>query len=251
MRRVVFCAALVGVLVPSSVGAQSLILTESEALARLSTNGPRVRAIRAGIEVAQVDVLMAGRWPNPRLTVDRESVAGTTEYLTQLAQPLSITGRRRYEEQAASALVSASSSRADDAVRRLRADLRLAFAELIAEQARERDLGTARDRLREVADVLARRETAGDVAGFDRLRAEREVLDAETDLVVASTERARAQAILAGFFDDVSDPTRLVAVGGSARAAAGGVARDRGNGPRRSRRLSARGGRGGVRRDCG
>ena len=214
MRKVVLCAALVGVLAPSSVGAQSLILTESEALARLSTNGPRVRAIRAGIEVAQVDVLMAGRWPNPRLTVDRESVAGTTEYLTQLAQPLSITGRRRYEEQAASALVSASSSRADDDVRRLRADLRLAFAELIAEQARERDLGAARDRLREVADVLARRETAGDVAGFDRLRAEREVLDAETDLVVASTERARAQAILAGFFDEVSDPTRLVAVGG-------------------------------------
>ncbi len=220
MHRVVLCAALVGVLAPSSVGAQSLILTESEALARLSTNGPRVRAIRAGIEVAQVDVLMAGRWPNPRLTVDRESVAGTTEYLTKLAQPLSITGRRRYEEQAASALVSATSSRADDAVRRLRADLRLAFAELIAEQARERDLGAARDRLREVADVLARRETAGDVAGFDRLRAEREVLDAETDLVLASTERARAQAILAGFFDDVSDPTRLVAVGGSPLRAA-------------------------------
>ena len=86
MRKVVLCAALVGVLAPSSVGAQSLILTESEALARLSTNGPRVRAIRAGIEVAQVDVLMAGRWPNPRLTVDRESVAGTTEYLTKLVR---------------------------------------------------------------------------------------------------------------------------------------------------------------------
>ena len=212
MRRVVLCVALAGVLVPSSVGAQSLTLTESEALARLSANGPRVRAIRAGIEVAQVDVLMAGRWPNPRLTVDRESVAGTSEYITTLAQPLPITGRRRFEVQAASAQVSASLSRADDDVRRLRADLRLAFAELVAAQARERALTAARDRLRELATVLARREIAGDAAGFDRLRAEREVLDLETDLVVTSTERARAQALLAGFFDDVSDPTRLVAV---------------------------------------
>jgi cobalt-zinc-cadmium efflux system outer membrane protein len=66
--------------------------------------------------------------------------------------------------------------------------------------------------LRELADILAKRENEGDAAGFDRLRAEREVLDLEADLVVATTERARAQATLAAFFDNVTDPSQIVAV---------------------------------------
>ena len=123
-----------------------------------------------------------------------------------VAQPLPITGRRAFEVQAASALVSASTSRADDEVRRLRADMRVAFAQLTAAQARERELADARDRLRSLANILARREMEGDAAGFDRLRAEREILDVETDLVIAATERARAQATLAGFFANGADP---------------------------------------------
>lgn len=207
------CAALAVALMPSSAGAQSLMLTESDALERLSTDSPRVRAIRAGIDVARVDILTAARWPNPRLTVDRESVASVTEYFTMVSQPLPITGRRGLDVQSASALVSASASRADDEMRRLRADLRLAFAELVAAQVRERQLTTARDRLRELTSVLGKRETAGDAAGFDRLRAEREVLDVETDLVVAATERARAQATLASFFTGSTDSSQIVAAG--------------------------------------
>ena len=219
MRRRVLCAALAALLVPFSAVAQTLMLTESDALARLSTGSPRVRAIRAGVEVARVDVLAAARWPNPRLTVDRESVAGVTEYITMVSQPLPITGRRGFDVQAASALAEASSSRADDETRRLRADLRLVFADLLAGQARERELTAARDRLRGLADVLMKREAAGDAAGFDRLRAEREVLDADTDLIVVATERARAQATLASFFGDVRDPSQLVAVGAPAPTA--------------------------------
>ena len=79
MRSVVLCAALAAVILPSNAGAQSLPLTEAEALARLSPASPRVRAIRASIDVARADVLAAGRWPNPRITFDREAVAGVTE----------------------------------------------------------------------------------------------------------------------------------------------------------------------------
>lgn len=215
MRRTMLCAVVALALVPSSAGAQWLMLNESDALARLSTNSPRVRAIRSGVDLARVDVLAATRWPNPRVSVVRESVAGVTEYLATVSQPLPITGRRGLEEQSASALVLASSSRADDDVRRLQKDLRFAFADLVAAQTRERELTTTVDRLRELTDVLVNREAAGDSAGFDRLRAERELLDVETDLVVASTDRVRAQAILASFFDNMSDPSRIVAVGRS------------------------------------
>jgi cobalt-zinc-cadmium efflux system outer membrane protein len=132
--------------------------------------------------------------------------------MATVAQPLPVTGRRGLDVQAASALVSASASRADEGVRRLRADLRLAFAELVAAQTREGELAAARDRLSDVATVLARREAEGAAAGFDRLRAEREVADLDADLAMASTDRARAQAVVASYLADPPDASRLVAV---------------------------------------
>lgn len=212
MRRVVIRATLAAWLLPWSAGAQTLSLTESDALSRLSQESPRVRAIRSSVEMARADVLAAQRWPNPRLTIDREAVAGVTEYLTTVAQPLPITGRRGLEVQAASTLADASSSRADDAIRRARADLRLAFAQLVAAQTRERELIRARDELRELADILGKREAAGDASGFDRLRAEREVLDLDADRAAAIADRVRAQAALAGFFAGSIDASQIVAV---------------------------------------
>jgi cobalt-zinc-cadmium efflux system outer membrane protein len=211
MRTAVFCAVVAALFWPARAGAQSLSLTEADALARLSTDSPRARALRAAVEIARADVWIAARWPNPRFTDDRESVAGVTENIVMVAQPLPITGRRGLDVQAASALVSASSNRTEDEVRRLRADLRLAFADLVAAQTRERELTAARDGLHELADVLTKREAAGDAAGFDRLRAEREVLDIDADRVVAATDRTRAQATLASFFADITDPSGLVA----------------------------------------
>jgi outer membrane protein, heavy metal efflux system len=213
MRTVVLCA-IVAMVVPSHARAQSVQLTEADALARLSPDSPRLRAIRAAVDVARADVLAAGRWPNPRLTFDRESVAGVTENMTMVAQPLPMTGRRGLEVQAASAMADASSNRSDDAMRRARADLRLAFAQLVAVQTREQVLATSRDRLRQLVTVLAKREAAGDAAGFDRLRAEREVLDIEADHAFAASERARAQAIVASFFAEAIDSSRVVAVPG-------------------------------------
>jgi outer membrane protein, heavy metal efflux system len=212
MRALVLCAVLAAVVLPSSAGAQSLSMTESEVLARLSPKSPRVRAIRAAVDVARADVLAAARWPNPRVTFDRESVAGVTEVMTMVAQPVPISGHRGLVVDAATALVEASSSRADDEMRRARADLRVSFAQLMTAQVRERELTTSRDRLRALADVLAKREAAGDAAGFDRLRAEREVFDVDADRAVAASERARAQATLASFFEAPADATRIVAV---------------------------------------
>jgi outer membrane protein, heavy metal efflux system len=215
MRSFIVRAAIAMAIMPAAAGAQSLTLTESEALARLSPDSPRIRAIRSTADLARADVLAAGRWPNPRLTIDRESVAGITEYLTMVSQALPITGRRDLAVQAATASASASASRADEDVRRLRADARLAFATLVAAQTRERELTAIRDRLRDLAQALARREAAGDAAGFDRLRAEREVLDTEADLTIAAADRARAQAMLASYMSGVQDPSQTAAMAGS------------------------------------
>jgi cobalt-zinc-cadmium efflux system outer membrane protein len=201
-------AALLTVSVPA---ASQTVLPEAEALARLSADSPRARAIRAGVDVARAEVSVAGRWPNPRLTVDRESVAGVSETLTTVLQPLPVTGRRELERSAATAVADANASRADDEVRRLRADLRLAYAELAAAQVRERELSRSRARLVDLVGILERREAAGDVAGFDRLRAAQEVFDVDADLMIAASDVVHAQARLAGFFARGTEATALVA----------------------------------------
>lgn len=216
MRGAVLCAVVGCFCWSAQAGAQSISLTEADVVARITADSIRVRAIRSPIEVAQADAVAAARLPNPRVSVERQAVAGVTEYYTSFSQVLPITGRRRFEMQAASALVAASTSQVDDEVRRLRADARLAFADLITAQRREHDLITARDHLRELSRVLARREQAGDAAGFDRLRADREVLDVESDLALASTDRAQAQVRLAGYLGDVPDPSQIVATSSAA-----------------------------------
>ena len=208
-------AALLCVSVPA---AGQTVLSEEDAIARLSMDSPRARAIRAAADVARADALAAGRWPNPRLALERESVAGVRETLLTVLQPLPVTGRRDLERASASSLADATSLRAGDEVRRARADLRRAYAALAAAQVRERELGRSRDQLVELARILERREAAGDAAGFDRLRAEREVIDVEADRMIAAADRAQAQARLAGFFAGGTDPATLAAaepVGGA------------------------------------
>ena len=199
MRTCLVCAAVAALFVPAGARAQSMVVTEAEALSQLGSGSARVEAARAAVDVARADILAAGRWPNPRLTLNREAAAGIAESMVMVSQALPVTGRRRLEIGAATARAEAASHRADDRIRRLRADLRLAFTDLWAAQQRERALAGARDRVDELVRILGAREAAGDSAGFDRLRAEREVLDLDTSRALTAAERARAQATLAGF----------------------------------------------------
>ena len=204
-------AALFFISAPAAAQSVQTVLSEADALARLTADSPRARAIRAPADVVRAEGLGAGRYPNPRLALDREAVAGVAETLTTVLQPLPVTGRRALERASATATADAASHRADDEVRRLRTDLRLAYAQLAAAQLRERELTRSRAQLVELARILDRREAAGDAAGFDRLRAEREVLDVDADVAIAAADRARAQARLAGFFALATDPSTLVA----------------------------------------
>ena len=210
MRTRTWCVAAVLACLPTLAAAQT-VLSEADALAKLNADSPRVREIRSGVDVTRAEALAAGRWPNPRFTFNRESVAGVTENMFMVAQPLPVTGRRGLEVDAASALVLASERRADEAVRQVRAALRQAYADLVDAQLRATEMAASRDRLRGLAEVLGRREAAGDAAGYDRLRAEREVIEIEADVTAARADRARAQAALAAFFAPATDPATLVA----------------------------------------
>jgi cobalt-zinc-cadmium efflux system outer membrane protein len=212
MRTFVMCAACAMAVVAVNAGAQTVKLTESEALAQPGSEAPRAVSARAAVDVARAEILSAARWPNPRVTVNREAVAGVAENMVMVAQPLPVTGRRGLEVSAATARVEATAARADDRIRRVRADLRLAFTDLWTAQEREREFSHNRDRLNELAGILGKREEAGEAAGFDRLRAEREVLDVDASRGIAAAERARAQAILASYLGAPRDPSAIEAV---------------------------------------
>jgi outer membrane protein, heavy metal efflux system len=168
-----------------------------------------MRALRAQVDIARADVVAAARLPNPRVTVSRESAAGIAEDYVTVAQPLPVTGRRGFEVRAAEAGVRAAEFRAGDLERRARAELRSAFAVLRQQQDREEELTVGLKDLQELADVLARREAEGDAAGFDRLRAEREVLELDADLMEARIAKANAQAVLASFLPPPVEPQQI------------------------------------------
>lgn len=203
---------LLAALTPASVAGQTLALTEADALARLEADSPRVRALRAPVDFARADELEAARWPNPTVTWNREAVAGVAEHMVMVAQPLPITGRRGFEIDAAAARVAATSARADDQERRLRADLRQAFAALWLAQTRERELARATEEIQALAEALARREAAGDAAGYDRLRAEHEAFELDAERALVAADVSRAQAALVALFGSPVDPSTVVAV---------------------------------------
>jgi outer membrane protein, heavy metal efflux system len=207
MRTRLWCVVAACVSMTAPAAAQT-VLTEADALARLSADSPRVRAIRAGVEVARADVLAAKRWPNPRMTFNRESVAGATEHIVTVTQSLPITGRRQLESSAASALAEASSRRADEDIRRARAELRQAYAALVSAQLREGEIAHVLDRVSGLSERLSRREAAGDAAGYDVLRAQREVLELEAALSDARADRAQTEL---GSFFITPDVTAIVA----------------------------------------
>src|SRR4029077_6061663 len=107
MRTRTWCVAAALVCLPRLAAAQA-VLSEADALARLSAESPRVRAIKAAIEISRAEGLAAGRWPNPKVTFNREAVAGVIENMFLVTQPLPITGRHGLDVSAASKLVTAT-----------------------------------------------------------------------------------------------------------------------------------------------
>ena len=209
MRQLLYpCLAMFCMAFVQPVAAQQA-LSEADAVSRVSLESPRARAIRAQVDLASADAYAAARWPNPRVTFSRESVAGTAENYLLFSQAFPITGRRGLETDSANQQVRAAQLRADDLVRRLRADARRAFVALSVAENRVRQLERALADLESLSEILAKREAAGDAAGFDRLRAEREALDVAASLAGARAERARWQGDLAAFFYPSPDPASL------------------------------------------
>ena len=121
MRTFLVCVAFAAI-VPAFDAVAQTTVTESEVLAQLTVENARVQAARASVDIARAEVLAAARWPNPRVTFNREAVASVTENMLTVSQTLPITGRRRLDVGAATARMEANGHRVDDRIRRLRGE---------------------------------------------------------------------------------------------------------------------------------
>ena len=226
MRRWHFLVAAAAICGPAAVAAAGQTLTEDQALGRLRAEHPRLEALRASVEELAASVRQPSLPANPSVTFTREDAGLGSDDFLLVSQELPLGGRRRLLGEAARQAASAAEGRAADARLAFESRLRLAFADLLLAQARERALETGVTELRRVVAVLAVREREGEGSRFDRLRAEREVADVEADREAASIQRSTARAHVASFFAPGTPAAELSAAGdlsGEARFAAADV----------------------------
>ena len=124
-----------------------------------------------------------------------------------------LSGRLGYLRQAGSAAVAAARSQSAFGVWQLVSNVRVAFYDVLASQEREAMIRSNLDRLQAITRILAEREQQGEGSTYDRLRAERERTEIESDLAAARIVTVQARAKLASLLAPNTDPSALV-VGG-------------------------------------
>lgn len=189
-------------------------LTEAQAVSRLMTSDPRVRAMSARID--EVRAMQAERviWPNPAISYSRESVTDADDVFLVARQELPVSGRRGRLRTAGRMAIEAAQADARFQTIQLQADLRQAFTTLLLAQEREAVLMRGIEELLKLVEVLRVREQAGEGSLYDRMRGARALVDLEADLGASMAARARARGELAGYLgSNVVVPDTLVAEG--------------------------------------
>ena len=209
-RLLVLAAGVWGSTVPVAAGQA---LTEEQALERMRVEHPHLQALRLGVRELEADARERSLLANPTVSYTREDAGLGTDDFLLVSQELPVRGRAGLLGEAAGQAARAAEARADAARLAFEARLRLAFTTLLLAQERREVIEAGVSELRRLVDVLRAREQEGEGSRFDRLRAEREVADIETDLEAAAIDRLAAQARLASFFAPGPDAAGLTAVG--------------------------------------
>ena len=193
------------------VAAQSL--SEAAAVARMRAEHPQAAALRFGVREFAADARGRTLPPNPAVAYTREEAGAAVDDFLLVSQELPLRGRRRLLGEAAGHAVSAREAEAEARLLAVETELRLVFADLLLAQERVRSLAAGADRLDGLIAVLRTREEQGEGSRFDRLRAEREAAEVDADRALADIARRQAQARLAAFFAEGTDPDGLTAAG--------------------------------------
>jgi len=161
------------------------------------------------VEVTRAERRRGTLYPNPSATAAFEGAGRTDFYLFE--QPLPVNGRRRLLVQAGESAVAATRAEADYELRRLEAELRAAFQQLIYVQERRDTIDRNIGEIDELVRILREREQAGEGSKFDRLRAEHEIVERESERAGVEGRIAETRARLAGFLGELISQDAIVA----------------------------------------
>jgi len=193
------------------VEANAQVMTERDALSAFLSESPQTRELRAGVEAVEAETRGWSLWANPEASYSREGAS--VNQLWQIEQRLPLSGRLGYLRQAGSAAVSSAQSQS--AFQRWQgvSAVRAAFYDVVAAQEREKVMRANLDRLTEITRILLEREKQGEGSTYDRLRAERERAEIETELLTARVAIAQARSRLAALLRPNTEPSGIVASG--------------------------------------
>jgi cobalt-zinc-cadmium efflux system outer membrane protein len=186
-------------------------ITERELVQRFLAASPHVQELTAGVAALRAETRGWSLWPNPAAGYSREG-AGLTQFL-QVEQTLPVSGRLGQLQRAGAAAVDSAQSQAEFARWELVSELRSAFYALLTAQERETAVHANLDRLDEILKVLRTREQEGEGSAYDRLRAERERSEVETEIAAIRIGTAQARSRLATFLSRGSVPDSFSAKG--------------------------------------
>jgi len=149
--------------------------SESQVIEVFLAQSPQARELRARVALAEAEARIRTVYTNPAASYSFEG-AGYNAFF-EASQILPVSGRVGYLRKAADAAVSTADSNREALLWSLRSDLRIAFFRMVSAQ----DLaGLVTNRIREVEElvrILRRREEEGEGSRYDRLRAEREIIE--------------------------------------------------------------------------
>ena len=182
------------------------VLTRTDALDRLKRENLTLLAARHRLTQARADVVVAGVWTNPNLTVNTLFLThgvitgGRQELGISVDQVIPIAGQVGLRKDLAQGLLSAEERAYAANVWDVVNDARVAYVELQRAQQRWRVVHSAMTDLGKVETIVTERASAGANAAYDRIRVgvERSKLEgrlAQTEAELLAARAALAQAI--------------------------------------------------------
>ncbi len=174
-------------------------LDASQYVTRVLAEGPSSKVAEAEAALTRAEVVGVGRWPNPSLDWQRQSIGGATGSGSSGAQdlflasvPLVLSGRLGLEADAADLRAQAGALRLIRARALLHREALERFQQVLAASGRRLLLEDSLHVLEQLSQVIAARQKAGESSGYDLLRIGVERSSVETALAGARLAQTRA-----------------------------------------------------------
>lgn len=186
----------------------TVVWSESQLIERFLAKSPQARELRSRVALIEAEGRTRTAYVNPAVSFSWEG-AGYSAYFVEGSQTLPISGRLGYLRQAVGASATAADLNRQGQLWSLRSDLRIAFFRMVAAQERVNTISSRIGEVEGLVRILRRREEEGEGSRYDRLRAERELIELRTDAIMARSLIAAAGAQLAAFLPEGTQVERV------------------------------------------